>query len=163
MNITRRTFVQAAVTGTLVSTSLAAGVLMPRVVQGALPRQTHFAGSPADAIRLVLGTDQSALDAAVELEVTGMAEIGDLVPLSVRTTLPDVESITIVADQNPNPIIAHYRIDSQLEPYIATRVRLAQSGEVHALVKAGGTVHRATRHVEIGIGGCGDNERDVNR
>ena len=163
MTITRRTFVQAAVTSTVVSTSLTAGLLIPRGVQGALPRQTFMSGSQADAIRLVLGTDQSALDAAVDLEVTGMAEMGDLVPLSVSTTLPDVESITIVADQNPNPIIAHYRISSQLEPYIATRVRLAQSGDVHALAKAGGTVHRATKHVEIGIGGCGDNERNIAR
>jgi sulfur-oxidizing protein SoxY len=110
---------------------------------------------------LVLGTDQSTMSAAVELDLPGMAETGDLVQLSVRTTLADVESITIVADKNPNPIIAHYRIDSQLEPYIATRVRLAQSGDVHALVKAGGAVYRTTRHVEIGIGGCGDAEREV--
>jgi sulfur-oxidizing protein SoxY len=161
MSITRRKFVGGAVAGAVVSTSLATGVLTPRGVQAALPRQTFYAASPADAIRLVLGTDQSVPDTAVDLAVTAMAEMGDLVPLSVSTTLPDVESITIVADQNPNPIIAHYRIDPQLEPYIATRVRLAESGDVHALVKAGGTVHRATKHVEIGIGGCGDNERDL--
>jgi predicted secreted protein len=40
-------------------------------------------------------------------------------------------------------------------------VRLAQSGDVHALVKAGGVVYRTTRHVEIGIGGCGDVESEV--
>ena len=161
MSMTRRTFVRASIAGAVVSTSLAAGALTPRGVQAALPRQTFFSGSPADAIRLVLGTDQSTMSAAVELDLPGMAETGDLVQLSVRTTLADVESITIVADKNPNPIIAHYRIDSQLEPYIATRVRLAQSGDVHALVKAGGAVYRTTRHVEIGLGGCGDAEREV--
>jgi len=108
---------------------------------------------------MVLGTDQSVLDAAVELDVAGMAEMADMVPLSVRTTLQNVESITIVADKNPNPIIAHYRVDSRLEPYVATRVRLAQSCQVQALVKAGGTVHRASKDVEVGIGGCGDSER----
>jgi sulfur-oxidizing protein SoxY len=88
-----------------------------------------------------------------------MAEMADMLPVSVRTTLQNVESITIVADKNPNPIIAHYRFEPRLGPYVATRVRLAQSGEVHALVKAGGTVHRATKDVEVGIGGCGDSER----
>jgi sulfur-oxidizing protein SoxY len=94
------------------------------------------------------------------MDVAGMVEMADMVPLSVRTTLTDVESITIVADNNPNPIIAHYRLDARLEPYVATRVRLAESGDVHALVKAGGTVHRATKHVEVSISGCGDPEPD---
>ena len=161
MSISRRTFVQGTVTGAVASAGWTAGALMPRDARAALPRQTFLAVSPADAIRAVLGTDQSTMSPAVELDVTGMAEMGDLVPLSVRTTLPDVASITIVADQNPNPIVAHYRIDPQLAPYLSTRVRLAKSGDVHALVMAGGAVHRATKHVEIGIGGCGDAERDA--
>ena len=161
MSITRRKFVRAAVTGAAVSTSFAAGVLTPRGVRAALPPKTFTSGAPADAIRMVLGTDQSVPDAAVELDIAGMAEMADMVPLSVRTTLQNVESITIVADKNPNPIIAHYRVDSRLEPYVATRVRLAQSGQVQALVKAGGTVHRAAKDVEVGIGGCGDSERQL--
>jgi sulfur-oxidizing protein SoxZ len=69
-----------------------------------------------------------------------------------------VESITIVAERNPNPVIAHYRLTPRLLPYLATRVRLADSGEVQALVKAEGGIHRATRDVAVAISGCGDSE-----
>ena len=163
MSVSRRTFVRAAVGGVVFSTSFGSSLLTPRRATAALPPQTFFAPSPTDAIGAVLGTDQAPLDAAVELEIPSMVEVADMVPLTVRTTLDNVESVTIVADDNPNPIIAHYRLTPPLWPDIATRVRLAKSGNVHALVRAGGTVHRATKHVEISISGCGDAEPDPKR
>jgi sulfur-oxidizing protein SoxY len=158
MSMTRRTFMQAAVSGAVASTGVAAGMLAPRGVWAALPPQTFFAASPDEAVKAVLGTDQSALDKAVELNVTETVEMADMVPLSVLARVDKVASITLVADKNPNPIIATYRLDPRLEPYVATRVRLAQSCNVSALVKANGTLHQATRHVQASIGGCGDRE-----
>jgi len=158
MSISRRTFVRAAVGGAVVSTSLGAGMMTPRWVRAALPPQTFFAPSPAAAISAVLGTDQAPLDADVELDIPSMVEVADMVPLTATTTLDNIESITIVADHNPNPVIAYYRLSPQLWPYVATRVRLAESGNVHALVKSNGKVHRATKHVDISISGCGDEE-----
>jgi len=163
MSISRRMFVRAAAGGVVLSTSFGSSLLTPRRATAALPPQTFFAASPTAAISAVLGTDQTPLNAAVELEIPSMVEVADMVPLSVTTTLDDVESITIVADDNPNPVIAHYRLTPLLWPYIATRVRLAKSGNVHALVKAGGAVHRATKHVAISISGCGDAEPDPER
>jgi len=158
MSMTRRTFMQAAVSGAVASTGVAAGMLAPRGVRAALPPQTFFAASPDEAIKAVLGTDQSVLDKAVELNVTETVEMADMVPLSVLARLDKVASITLVADKNPNPIIATYRLDPRLQPYVATRVRLAQSCTVTALVKANGTLDRATRHVKVSVGGCGDSE-----
>lgn len=160
MSITRRTFVRATVSSMAVSTGMGAGIFASRSVAAALPAQTFFATSPDAAISAVLGTDQSTPDPAVELDVAGMVETADVVPVSVSTTLDDVSSITIVADNNPNPIIAHYRLDPRLQPYVATRVRLAKSGDVRALVMAGKSVHSTSKNVEISISGCGDPEAD---
>jgi sulfur-oxidizing protein SoxY len=99
-------------------------------------------------------------DPAVVLDVPGIADSADVVPVSVSTNLADVESITIVAEKNPNPVIASYRLDPALEPYVATRMRLAESGDVNALVMSGKSVHRATKNVKIGLSGCGDAEPD---
>ena len=161
MSITRRTFFRAAGSSVAVSMGIAAGMFTPRSVAAALPAQTFFAASPDAAISAVLGTDQSTPDPAVELDVAGAVETAHVVPVSVSTTLDDVASITIVADQNPNPIIAHFRLDPQLQPYVATRVRLAKSGDVRALVMADKSVHRASKNVEISISGCGDPEADA--
>jgi sulfur-oxidizing protein SoxY len=158
MSMTRRSFLEAVFSGVAAASTLAAGVLTARRVRAAVPPETFASKSPADAIRDVLATYQAPEDPAVKLDVADTVEMGDRVPVSVTATLDDVESITIVADKNPDPVIASYRLDPQLQPYIATRVRLAESGEVHALVKAGGTLHRATRRVQVAISGCGDLE-----
>ncbi|MGA7978972.1 MAG: thiosulfate oxidation carrier complex protein SoxZ [Chromatiaceae bacterium] len=158
MNMTRRTFLGTAVSGAAVASTLAAGVLTPRSVGAALPPETFFAKSPAEAIKAVLGTYQSRTDPAVELGITDTVEMADMVPVSVETTLDNVESITIVADMNPNPIIANFKLDPRLQPYVATRVRLGGSGDVQALVKAGGTIYHATKYVQVAISGCGDPE-----
>ena len=125
---------------------------------GGLPPQTFFAPSPAAAVDAVLGGAESMPDPAVKLDVPGIADSADMVPVSASTTLDNVESITIVAEKNPNPVIAFFRLDPALEPYVAIRMRLAESGDVSALVTSGKTVHRATKNVEIGLLGCGDPE-----
>lgn len=160
MSITRRTFVRAAAGSVAVSTSMAVGLFVPRSAGAALPPQTFFAPSPAAAVEAVLGSAQSMPDPAVKLDVPGIADSADVVPVSVSTTLDNVESITIVAEKNPNPVIAFFRLDPALEPYVATRIRLAESGDVSALVMSGKTVHRATKNVEIGLPGCGDPEAE---
>ena len=158
MNMTRRTFLGAAVSGAAVASTVAAGVLTPRRAGAALPPETFFATSPAEAIKAVLGTYQTPTDPAVELDITDTVEMADMVPVSVETTLDNVESITIVADENPNPIIANFKLDPRLQPYVATRVRLGGSGDISALVKAGDTIYRATKYVQVAISGCGDPE-----
>jgi sulfur-oxidizing protein SoxY len=158
MNLRRRMLLQYVAGGAVVSTGVAAGMLMPRSVKAALPPETFFASSPEDAIIAVLGGDHAAQDGEVELDIQGMVEVADMVPVTVSTTLNDVQSITIVADKNPNPIVAYYRWDPALQPYLATRIRLAESGGVEALVMAGGKLYRAAKNVQVGISGCGDAE-----
>jgi thiosulfate oxidation carrier complex protein SoxZ len=158
MGMTRRTFVQAAASGTLVSAGLAVGLAAPRAVRAGLPPQTYFAASPTAAIKAVLGTAESVQDGAVELNIADVVEMADVVPVSVRARLDKVDSITLVGSKNPDPIIAHYRLEPPVLPFLATRVRLAQSCEVTALVKADGALRRASREVSVSIGGCGDRE-----
>jgi len=154
----RAGFVRIADCGQLATTAALAGLLVADSALAALPLATFSAKSPAEAINAVLGTSQTELDDAVHLTVPELVEVADYVPVSVDTTLDNVKSITIVSDQNPNPIIANFELDSRLVPYVSTRVRLAEAGALHALVKAGDSVHRATKNIAVTIGGCGDPE-----
>jgi len=157
MGITRRRLICSA-GGAVASTAIGGLLLAPRGARAALPPETFAAKSAAEATASVLGISESIIDGTVDLEVPGVVEVADYVPVTVKTALDGVESITIVGEENPNPIIAHYRLDPRLVPYIATRVRLAKAGNVDGLVKAGGTVHRATKSVGVTLGGCGDAE-----
>jgi hypothetical protein len=41
------------------------------------------------------------------------------------------------------------------EPTVSTRVKMGQSSNIHALVKADGKFYVATKEVKVTLGGCG--------
>ena len=44
---------------------------------------------------------------------------------------------------------------SASEPYVSTRIKMAKTGDIIAVVKADGKLHSATKEVKVTIGGCG--------
>ncbi len=86
------------------------------------------------------------------------AENGAVVPLEVRSNIPDTESITLFADKNPQPLIASFNFFNGTETYVSTRVKLGETTLVRAYVKAGGKHYLATKQIKVTIGGCGEYE-----
>jgi sulfur-oxidizing protein SoxY len=41
------------------------------------------------------------------------------------------------------------------EPPVSTRVKMGQSSNIHALVRADGKLYVATKEVKVTLGGCG--------
>jgi sulfur-oxidizing protein SoxY len=134
------------------------GVALGAVVSpagAAFPKQVFETTAPGDAIRVALGPDRIVDSAAVMVTAPDVAESGDVVPVSVATDLANVESITLVADNNPVPLVATYRLAPEVEGFVATRIKLAQSCNVVALVKSDGKLHMAGKAVQVVMGGCG--------
>jgi sulfur-oxidizing protein SoxY len=148
MPCSRRVFIQTS----LVSAALGAAV---SPAGAAFPRQALETSSPGDAIRAALGSDRIVDNPAVVVTAPDVAEIGDVVPVSVAADLANIESITLVADNNPVPLVATYRLAPVVDGFVATRIKLAQSGNVVALVKSEGRLHMAGKPVQVVIGGCG--------
>ena len=78
-----------------------------------------------------------------------------MVPISVSTALPDVTSISILVAENPNALAASYRIPAGTIPNVASRLKMAKTSNVTAVVEAGGKLYSATREVKVTVGGCG--------
>jgi len=77
------------------------------------------------------------------------------VPISVTTTLTDVTSIAFLVAENPNALIASYKIPAGTIPSVANRIKMAKTSNVIAVVEAGGKLYRATKEVKVTVGGCG--------
>lgn len=92
---------------------------------------------------------------AVRIGVAELAENGAVVPLKVESDLPGVEAVTLLATKNPVPLIARFEFAAGVEAFVATRVKLAESSDVVALVETADGVFVARRHVRVTIGGCG--------
>jgi sulfur-oxidizing protein SoxY len=148
MPLSRRTFVKTSLLGAALG---AAG----SPAGAAYPKQVFEMPSPGDAIRAALGPDRIVDSPAVTVTAPDIAESGDVVPVSVAADLANIESITLVADNNPVPLVATYRLAPEVEGFVATRIKLAQSCNVVALVKSDGRLHMAGKPVRVVMGGCG--------
>ncbi len=62
----------------------------------------------------------------------------------------------MLVDVNPQPLALQFTVPAGTEPYVATRIRMADSGTVVAAVRLGdGTLHAVARRVQVVLGGCG--------
>lgn len=98
----------------------------------------------------------------ITLTTPEIAENGHAVPISVFVESPMteqsyVESVMILAEDNPNPEVAtfHFTPASGVAR-VSTRIRLARTQNVIAIAKMkDGSVFTDSRNVKVTIGGCG--------
>ncbi len=84
-----------------------------------------------------------------------IAENGAVVPVGATSIIPKTESISILVEKNPNALSASFTIPEGTEPTISTRVKMSQTSNVYALVKADGKYFYAVKEVKVTLGGCG--------
>jgi sulfur-oxidizing protein SoxY len=108
----------------------------------------------ADAVKLLYGKSAEASD-KVKLEAPEIAENGAVVPIGVSSTLPNVTSISIMVAENPNALAASYKIPDGTSPIISSRLKMAKTSNVIAIVESDGKLYRATKEVKVTVGGCG--------
>jgi sulfur-oxidizing protein SoxY len=84
-----------------------------------------------------------------------IAENGAVVPISITSALPKTQMIAIVIEKNPNPLAAQFELPAGTDPAIVTRVKMGQTSNVHAVIKADGKFFVATREIKVTVGGCG--------
>ena len=84
-----------------------------------------------------------------------IAENGAVVPVGVTSAIPNTESIAILIEKNPNMLAAVFDIPPGTDPSLSTRVKMGQSSNIYALVKADGKYYVAAKEVKVTLGGCG--------
>jgi len=98
----------------------------------------------------------------ISLNAPEIAENGNTVPItvSVDSAMTDasyVQSVTLLADGNPNPAVATFHFTPLSgEATATTRMRLAKTQNVIAIAKmSDGSVYMDKKQVKVTIGGCG--------
>lgn len=143
-----------AIGSTYVAT-LAAGCLRPMTLLAAEWNKAAFdAKVLADALKS-LGVTAVAESDQIQLKAPEIAENGAIVPVEITSKIVGTQTIYIIADKNPQPLVAIFDIEPGLEPFISTRIKMGESSKVRVLVKAGGRFYVATQEVKVTIGGCG--------
>jgi sulfur-oxidizing protein SoxY len=84
-----------------------------------------------------------------------IAENGAVVPIGITSKVPKTASIAILIEKNPNMLAAVFDIPPGTDPSLSTRVKMAQTSNVYALVKADGRYYVASKEIKVTLGGCG--------
>lgn len=130
------------------------GVLMPRVAIAAWNQNAFSAIEQNSAIKALLGSlPEKSTD--ILLKVPDTAENGAIVPVTVRTDMEAVESISIYVKDNPTPLAVEFILPEGTVADVSTRVRMAQSSTITAVVKAKGKLYSSEKDVKVTVGGCG--------
>jgi sulfur-oxidizing protein SoxY len=114
-----------------------------------------FAAGTLARVLEALGASTIADDTHLAITVPDFVEDGAIVPVEVVSHLPGPQSIYLIAEANPFPLLAHVAFPDGTEPFIATRVKVAQSCDLYAVVNAGGQIYTAVKPTRVSIGGCG--------
>lgn len=155
MNQTRRNFLRAGGGASLFAVLAAAGMLQPGTAVAADWNQKAFTSKSLKDAFDALGASGHADSAGVVLIAPEIAENGAVVPIGVESDLPGTESIAILVANNPTPLAASFTIPAGTAADVSTRVKMAKTSDVYALVKAQGKYYMSKKQVKITIGGCG--------
>lgn len=83
------------------------------------------------------------------------AENGAIVQVEVKSNIPNTETISILVEKNPTPLIAHFKFSNGAVPFVVTRIKMAETSDVKVVVKVGNQYFTNAKSVVVLENGCG--------
>ena len=154
-NLTRRILLKSSLAGGAVGAALGAGLLAPRTVLAAWPKEAFAAKQVPEALKALTGSDTTTPSDEIKIKAPDIAENGAVVPITISTDMDGIDSIAVVAAANPVPLVANFNLGEGALGFVSTRIKMGKTGDVVGVVKAGGKLYSARKPVKVTIGGCG--------
>ena len=156
MDMHRREVLKTGGGVTLFTLLAAAGFLKPGDALAQAWNKNAFEAKTLDEVMKALGGGAPAQSKDIAfVQTPDIAENGAVVPIGVSSSVPKTEAIAILFEKNPTALAAVFDLPAGTEPTVSTRVKMGQSSNIHALVKADGKYYVATKEVKVTLGGCG--------
>lgn len=155
MTQSRRSFLRATLAAGTVAIAAGAGLLSPRSVLAAWPKDAFEAKSMDEAMKGITGATSAANSADITVEAPDIAENGAVVSVTVKTTLPNTEQISVFVPKNNSPLAASYLMTKDADNFVTFRIKMRETSDVVAVVKSGGKLLSGKKTVKVTLGGCG--------
>ena len=150
MNNSRR--VALKTTGAF-ATLVSLGIVTQSQAHAAMDRAGFDIKTMADAVKALGGT--AASSDQVTVVAPDIAENGAVVPVGATSKLPNTTEIYLIVEKNPTPMAAAFKIPAGTAADVQTRLKMGQSSNVFAVVKADGKLFSAFKETKVTLGGCG--------
>ena len=155
MDTRRREVLKAGGGVSLMALAVAAGLIRPAEAFAQEWNKPAFeTRNFADTVKALGGAGPTE-SKDIQMTAPEIAENGSVVPVTVESRLPKTQAISIMIEKNPNTLSASFEISEGTDPFITTRVKMAESSKVYALVKADGKYYYTFKEIKVTLGGCG--------
>jgi len=154
MNQSRRDALKAGAGMGLFGLLVAAGLMKPEVARAEWNKAAFEAKTLEEALK-AMGAADAAENGDVVITAADIAENGAVVPVGVTSKLAGTQQIAILVEKNPAALAASFMIPEGTVADISTRVKMGQTSDVYAVVKAGDKFYMAKKEIKVTLGGCG--------
>jgi len=155
MNEKRRELLKAASGSGVLALAAAAGLIKPGDAFAQQWNKAAFDTKSFAATLKALGASGSTESAQIQITAPDIAENGAVVPITIESAIPKTDTIAILIEKNPNTLSADFDIPAGTDPFITTRIKMAETSNIYAVVKADGKYYHAAKEIKVTLGGCG--------
>ena len=135
---------------------IACGVWLALAGCGLVSEARASLAPPVDSVGAALKAiaGDAAESHLVSLKLPQLIEDGAVVPVTLSTALTGVRELYVLADMNPMPIAAQFRLGAGVAPRMAMRVKLADSGRVYGAARTDDGLFWTAATAAVPAGGC---------
>jgi sulfur-oxidizing protein SoxY len=129
--------------------------LLPTKVLAALWNKAAFESVQIKDASKHLAIDVEIPSTDIQIIAPDRAENGAIVQVEVKSSIANTEAIAIFVEKNPTPLIANFMFSNGAEPFVVTRIKMAETSDIKVVVKAGNQYFTNAKNVEVLENGCG--------
>lgn len=133
---------------------LASVLLAPLNALAAIWNKAAFEAVKLEDASQALAIEAELVSDRIHITAPDRAENGAIVQVEVKSDIPGTEAIAILVDKNPTPLIANFMFSNGTEPFVITRIKMAETSDIKVVVKAGDQYFTNRRNVEVLENGC---------
>ncbi len=150
----RRSFLKGSLATSTLSIAASAGLLNSTAAFADYPMAAFDSDNAGTALSGLFGSDAASDSGDITLKAPVQAENGSVVPVKV-TVAGAVESIAIVVEGNPKPLVMAATMGAGATGVLSGRIRMGKTSNVVAYAKTAGGVIKASQEIKVTVGGCG--------
>jgi sulfur-oxidizing protein SoxY len=130
-------------------------LLQPLTALAALWNKSAFEAAKLNAASHILNIQDAQESPDIQIIAPDRAENGAVVQVEITSHIVNTDLIYILVENNPTPLIAQFTFSNGAQPYVVTRIKMADTSDIKVVVKAGNQFFTHSKNVVVLENGCG--------
>ncbi len=153
----RRLFLKYLLAQGSITTAVCAGLITPNSAIASWPKKAFEATSIPNALQALLGqSETSTRRYATEIKARPhLDDGGTKITVSITTSLPDIDSITLLSTSNQTPLVACFKFGGRDVESLTTRIKMEGRGDVITIIKSRDRLFSESTSIDFSSCGCG--------